>query len=137
MNHPASIANTFNNFFTSVAEIVLSKITFSNKSFKNFLSSEINYSFLTTTNKEEIYKIRSSLHSNNSGPNSILTKVLHLLQHQTSNHLATVCSLSFSNGVFPVILRTARVIPIYKKNSKLEVLDLILSYPILINVLKN
>ena len=137
INHPASIANIFNNFFTSVAEIVLSKIKFSNKSFKNFLSSEINDSFLTTTNKEEIYKIKSSLNRNKSGPNSILTKVLHLLQHQTSNHLATACNLSFSTGVFPVILKTARVIPIYKKNSKLEVSDRFLSYPILINVLKN
>ena len=39
INDPVSIANTFNNFFTSVAEIVHSKIKFSNKSFRNFLSS--------------------------------------------------------------------------------------------------
>ena len=38
INDPVSIANTFNNFFTSVAETVHSKIKFSNKSFKNFLS---------------------------------------------------------------------------------------------------
>ena len=45
-------------FFTSVAEIFHSKIKFSNKSFRNFLSSEINDSFIiTSTNKEEIYKI--------------------------------------------------------------------------------
>ena len=37
INHPLSITNTFNNFFTSVAEIVHSKIKFSNKPFKNFL----------------------------------------------------------------------------------------------------
>ena len=81
INEPVSIANTFNNFFISVAEIVHSKIKFSNKSFKKFLSSEINDSFLiTSTNKEEIYKIITSLNSNKScGPNSILTKVLHPL----------------------------------------------------------
>ena len=45
-------------FFTTVAETVHSKIKFSNKSFKNFLSSETNDSFLTTsTNKEEIFEI--------------------------------------------------------------------------------
>ena len=78
VNDPVSIANTFNKFFTSVAEIVHSKIKFSNKSFKKFLSSEINDSFLiTSTNKEEIYKIITSLNSNKScGPNSIPTKVL-------------------------------------------------------------
>ena len=58
INDPVSIANIFNNCFTSVAEIVHSKIEFSNKSFKNLLSSEINDSFLITiANKEEIYKI--------------------------------------------------------------------------------
>ena len=123
INDPVSIANTFNNFFTSVAEIVHSKIKFSNKSFKKFLSSEINDSFLiTSTNKEEIYKIITSPNSNKScGPNSIPTKVLHLLQDQIPNHLATICNLSFSTGVFPAILKTAKVIPIHKKNSKLEV----------------
>ena len=77
----SQIANTFNNSFTSVAESVHSKIKFSNKSFKNFLSSEINDSFLTTSkNEEKIYKIISSLNSNKScGPNSNPTKVLHLL----------------------------------------------------------
>ena len=71
-------------FFTTVAETVHSKIKFSNKSFKNFLSSETNDSFLTTsTNKEEIFEILSSLSSNKSCvPNSIPTKVLHLLQDQ-------------------------------------------------------
>ena len=100
-----------------------SKIKFSNKSLKKSLSSEINDYFLkTSTNNEEIYKIIKSLNSNKScGPNSIPTKVLHLLQDQISNHLATICNLSFSTGVFPAIPKTAKVIPIHKKNSKLEV----------------
>ena len=63
------------NFFTSVTEIVHSKIKFSNKSFRNFLASEINYSFIeTSTDKEEINKIISSLNTNKSAaPNSIPT----------------------------------------------------------------
>ena len=90
------------------------------------MSSQINDSFLiTSTNKKEIYKIIKSLNSNKScGPNSILTKVLHLLQDQISNHFATICKLSFSTGVFSPIVKTAKVIPIHKKNSKLEVSNL-------------
>ena len=49
INDPVSVADTFNNFFTSAAEIVHSKIKFSNKSFRNFLSSEINDSFIITS----------------------------------------------------------------------------------------
>ena len=122
INDPVSIANTFNNFFYLCCWNCLFKNqTF--KSFKNFLSSEINDSFLiTSANKKEIYKVISSLNSNKScGPNSIPTKVLHFLQDQISNHLATICNLSFSTGVFPAILKIVKVIPIYKKNSKLEV----------------
>ena len=48
-------------------QIKFSKIKFSNKSFRNFVSSEFNDSFIiTSTNKEEIYKI----------------KFLHLIQDQ-------------------------------------------------------
>ena len=127
-------------FFISVAEIVHSKIKFSNKSFRNFLSSEINDSFIvTSTNKEAIYKIISSFNTNKSyGPNSIPANVLHLLQDQILNQLATLFNLLFSTGMFPSILSTAKVIPIHKKNSKLEVsADPLLSYPILIKFLKN
>ena len=86
------------------------------------MSSEINSSFIkTSTNKEEIYKIILSLNTNKScGPSRIPTKVLHLLQDEISNHLATICNLSFSTGIFPAILRTAKVIPTHKNNSKLE-----------------
>ena len=123
INDPVSIANTFNNFFTFAAEIVDSKIKFSNTSFKKLLLSELNDSFLiTSTNKEEIYKIITSFNSDKScGPNSSPTKVLHLLQDQISNHLVTIWNLSFFTRVFPAILETAKVIPIHKKNSKLEV----------------
>ena len=123
INDPVSIENTFNSFFTSVA--IQSKIKFSNVLFNNFLSSEINDSFIiTSTNKEEIYKIISSFNTNKScGSNSIPTNVLHLLQDQISNHLATICNFSFSAGIFPAILKTAKVIPIHKKNSKLEVFN--------------
>ena len=52
---------------------------------------------------------------------TVFQQYLHLLQDQILNHLATICNLSFSTGVFPAILKTAKVIPIHKKNSNLEV----------------
>ena len=82
INNLVSIANTFNNFFTSLTDNVHWKIKFSNKSFRNFLSSEINDSLtITSSNTEEIYKILLPLNINNSCvPKSVLTKSLHLLQ---------------------------------------------------------
>ena len=135
-------ANIFNNFSTSVAEAVQSKIKFLNKSFRSFLSTKSNDSFIITAeNKEDICKaVISSLNINKScGPNSIPTKILHLVQNQISKHLATICNLYFSTEIFPTILKTVKVIPIHKKDCRLEVsnYDLFLCYPILINFLKN
>ena len=114
INDSFSIANNFSNYFTSIAEIVHSKIKFSNRSFRNLLSSAINDSFIiTSTNKEEIYKKIPSLNTSKScEPNSI--------QNQISNHLATICNVKLSTGFFPAILKTAKVIPIHKKNSILD-----------------
>ena len=97
-------------FFTSVAEIVPLKIKFSNKSFWNFLPLEINYSFkITSTYKEEIYKISSLNTTRSCRPNSIPTKVLHLLQDQISNHLATISIFVFEY-ITKIINKTIKLI---------------------------
>ena len=58
INDPMAVTNIFNNFFTSIAETIQSKIKFSNKSFRCFLSTKNYDSFvITATNKEEICKI--------------------------------------------------------------------------------
>ena len=123
INDSIAIANTFNDFFTSIAETVQSKTKFSHKFFRSFFSTKNNDSvIITATNKEETCKIISSFNINKScRPNSIPTKILHLVQDQISKHLATICNLSFSTGKFPTILKTAKVTPIHKKDSKLEV----------------
>ena len=84
-----------------------------------FYKKKNNSFIIPATNKEEIWKIISSLNINKScGPDSIPTKILHLIQDQISKYVATICNLSFSTGIFPTILKTAKVIPIYKKDSK-------------------
>ena len=47
---------------------------------------------------------------------------MRLAQDQTSKHLAVICNVSVSTGIFPIfpILKSAKVIPINKKDSKLE-----------------
>ena len=40
INDPITVTNMINNFFTSIAETVQSKIKFSNKSFRSFLSKK-------------------------------------------------------------------------------------------------
>ena len=53
------------------------------------------------------------------GPNNIPTKVLKLLKNDVSSQLSEIFNISFSSGVFPSILKTAKVILVHKKDSKL------------------
>ena len=64
-------------------------------------------------NKTEIEKIVV--------PNSIPTKILKLRSNNNvSNQLSELFNLSFSLGVFPSILKSSKVISIFKKESKLK-----------------
>ena len=47
-------------------------------------------------------------------------KILKLLNKDISDQLAILFNQSFSSGIFPSILKTSKIIPIYKKGSKLE-----------------
>ena len=67
-------------FFTSIAETVQSKIKFSNNCFRSFLSTKNNNSFIiSATDKEEICKVISLNINKSCGPNSIPTKIIHLV----------------------------------------------------------
>ena len=78
------IANTFNNYFASIAE-TKKNIKYSHKSFSDYLSNENNNTiFLQPTNKEEIANIISFL---------------------ISKQLADLFNLSFMIGVFLLYLK--------------------------------
>ena len=72
ITNPYDIANTFNNYFVSIAETTKKSIKHSHKHFSDFLSNESDSTiFLQPTDKEEIANITSSLNSSKaSGPNS-------------------------------------------------------------------
>ena len=55
INDSIAIANTFINFFTSIFETIQSKIKFPNKSFRSFLSTENNDSFIIAATNEEAF----------------------------------------------------------------------------------
>ena len=73
------------------------------------------------TDKEEIANIVLSLNSNEaSSPNSIPSRILFLLKNEISKPLVNLFNLFFMTGVFPSILKTAKVVPVFKKDSKLD-----------------
>ena len=86
ITNPYDIANTFNNYFASIAETTKKKKIYSHKNFSHYLANENGNSiFLQPTDKEEIANIISSLNSNKaSGPNSIPYRILLLLKNEIS-----------------------------------------------------
>ena len=116
------LLSTFNDYFVSVAKTTKRSINYSHKHFSDYLSNESDSTiFLQPTDKEEIANIISSLNSNKaSGPNSRPYRILFLLKNEISKQLTDLFNLSFKTGVFPPVLKTAKVIPIFKKYSKLD-----------------
>ena len=55
-----------------------------------------------------------------SGPNSIPYKILFLLKNEISKQLTDLFNLSFMTGVFPSVLKIAKVVPVFKKDLKLD-----------------
>ena len=53
------------------------------------------------------------------GANSMSAKILHLIKDKISFPLSELVNKSFSTGCFPKICKTAKVIPIFKTESRL------------------
>ena len=102
------IANTFNNYFASIAETTKRSIKYSHKHFSDYLSNEsISTLFLQPTDQEEIVNIISSLNSNKaSGPNSIPCRIFFLQKKkEISKQLADLFNLSMKMVFFLLFLK--------------------------------
>ena len=122
LTNPYDIANTFNNYFASIAETTKKSVKYSHKHFSDYLANKNgNTIFLQPTDKDEIADIISSLNSDKAfGPNSIPYRMLYLLKNEILKQLPDLFNLAFMTGVFPLVLKTAKVIPVFKKDSKLD-----------------
>ena len=116
------IANAFNIYFANIGNKLAESIPASNESFRSFLSLSITESFfIFPTSPEEIQKEIELLNTRKSiGLFSIPVKLLKMLKHLLSETLSLLFNYSFSSGVVPNQLKIARVIPIYKKGSCID-----------------
>ena len=119
--NPCEIANVLNNYLVSVAETAKQNINYSHKHFSEYLKHQCNNSiFIQPTDSEEIANISSLSINKACGPFSFPNKILILLKQDISLQLADLFNLSFSSGSFTSILKTAKVVPVFKNGSKLD-----------------
>ena len=118
---PKLIANAFNDYFSNVGSNISNDIPTVNTTFLQYLNRPVPQSFqLFPTTTFEIEDIIGTLNKS-TGPFSIPTNLLKILKTILSVPLAYLCNCSFSTGVVPDKLKIARIIPVFKKGSKIEV----------------
>jgi len=113
-----SIANEFNKFFTEIGPKLADGIDApENKSFSDYLKnpSQNKFSFTQVT-AQDVAKAIDSLKPKTSCANDkISNKLLKAMRNELSVPLMLIINQSIEMGIFPDLLKTARVTPLYKK----------------------
>ena len=129
------ISNMFNEHFSSIGSKIKQKIPFQtgdfndyfNKKDKNgelFINPANSSFFLSPTVPGEVVLIIDNMDMNKStGPNSIPIIILKSFKLFFGKWLSRLVNLCFEMGVFPDILKLAKVTPLHKKESKLNLLN--------------
>ena len=108
LTNPKDIIDAFNNYFSNVATCIESSIKYSRNKLIFDLLLQIDKNTFSTnpTDTTEIKNIILSLdHLKSIDPNSISIKILKLLRNDISTQFAELFNHSFSEGVFPSILK--------------------------------
>ncbi len=113
---PTLIGESFNTYFTTIAEKLQKNISIGDNNFAKYLNTPLDYNFLfRSADSTEIIMIINSLQSGKaSGPYSIPTEILQTIKQNICYPLKEIINMSFATGVYPDKLKIAKVIPIYK-----------------------
>ena len=128
------ISNIFNKYFATIGSKIEQKIPFEPGDFKDFFNKKNKNGnviidspksfFLTATVPSEVEKVIDTLDIKKStGPNSIPVVILKMFKLFFSTWLSKLINLTFEAGIFPNILKIAKVTPLHKKASKLDFLN--------------
>ena len=120
---PIQISETFCNQYTNVAQNILNKNKYEGDgNFERFMPPPCPNTIteFAPVTAEEIQAILKKFDPNKStGPSSIPSKFLHYMSDSLINPLLLIVTTVLSSGIHPDKLKISKVIPIYKKGSKL------------------
>ena len=112
------------NYFTNVGPNLDKEIPVTqNISPLTYLTNRSNTSFIIApVSNEEVLTIIMHLDEcKSSGPSSIPVKLLKIASPIIVPHLVNIINISFKTGCFPEAVKLAKVIPIFKADSKLDI----------------
>ena len=117
------VADTFNNYFCNIAENLLKNIPINlSKTATSYISKSIDSSiYLMPSTPLEVHKTILKLKSNGSGYYSPSRKTFKLSADIISYPISDIFNCILSTGIYPDILKTACVTPIFKSGDSYNV----------------
>ena len=111
------IANALNEYFSSVGNTLSKQISNKNRSYKDYLKNSLPRSiYLTPTDEKEICTEIDKLKPKKSTLDIFNINMLKYVKDEMIPGLVIIFNKSISEGIVPELLKTAKVIPIYKKD---------------------
>lgn len=112
----SDIASAFNDYFTTVASDLASNFPKNDYHMNYLTESYTNSMFLNAVTRQEMSTLLKSLNPNKSaGLDNIPPNLVIQMAEYVIDPLLHIFNLSFTNGIFPDLLKTSKVIPVYKK----------------------
>ena len=116
-----TMANSFIEFFTSVAQSLDTDLGPSSSNPLKFIKRNNRSFFLFPLTECECLKLIKKLKNTKTPIDQISVKIFKLISNLVVYPLCKVINLSFTAGIFPQILKLARITPVFKKGSKNEI----------------
>ena len=115
-------AKALNNFFVSIGSSVEKKIPAAKSSFSLFLGERKlnNFHVINVTKDEVLENIKKLGKNKSSGPFSIPVNILKDYTSILADPLVYIINKSLNEGIFPTLVKSARVCPIYKKGDRFK-----------------
>ena len=116
------IANKFNEYFVNIGPSLAAKIPDTSASYKTYLPGNYINSFglFPSTPGEIIAIVNQMIPKVTSGFDDIPVNIMKLSINWTADPLSKIVNKSFSQGIFPDLLKIAKIHPIFKNGIKSE-----------------
>ena len=117
VSNETQIANHFNTFFTSIGPKLASNInTLDKPSFNTYLRGNVNsvFKFENINDDEVLNLIRKYKAKTSTDKDDLSMKLIKYIDIYISKPLSVIINQSLNTGIFPSLLKIAKVIPIYK-----------------------
>ena len=114
------ISNEFNNYFVSVGSALASKINVNSCNPLDYIQSNVQSMAIPNYYENDVTLAINSLKNSSPGWDNIPTLIAKHVIHCYIKPLVFLINQSLTEGVFPDELKLAKVIPVFKAGSSME-----------------